>query len=143
MNIRPFKRISLYFSLYILTPILTVLSFLTDGIAGALLTSIFIFTVVTGSVESKFKSSDFRAYNNATGLFDQCCGYDVYKKQLLLLEKKIATVIVRPADSLSLHVEDNLLKFIQYDKIEGILNKSDSVIFDLKGRELLTIPQSP
>ena len=142
-SLRPFKKISLYFSLYIITPALIFFSFLADGIMGVVMASVFSVMLAIGPLKTQFKSESYKVYDDYLSFLDECCKHVVYQQKLLLFEKRIATVSVWPADSLSFHTENDQLKFIQYDKKEEGLYKADSVVFDLVTETNLTNPQSP
>lgn len=142
-NLRPFKKISLYFSLYIITPLLIFFSFLADGIMGVVMASVFSVMLAIGPLKTQFKSESYRVYDDYLSFLDECCKHVVYQEKLLLFEKRMATISVWPADSLSFHAENDQLKFVQYDKREEILYKSDSVVFDVATETYLTNPQSP
>ena len=86
--LKPFKKKSIYFSFYILSPIFIFISWLIDGIFGAILGSIFLFFFSPD--DSRLENSEINIYKKFGGLMGRCCNYEVTEPKLFLFEKKIA-----------------------------------------------------
>lgn len=86
--VKPFKKVSLYFSIYIISPIIIFLSWLMDGILGALLASIFIFLFAPD--DCRFKNDQIQINKKVGGLLGICCKYEVIEKKYFLFERSIA-----------------------------------------------------
>jgi hypothetical protein len=88
LYLKPFKKLSFYFSLYVFSPILISLSWLIDGIFGAILGSLFLFFFVPGDV--RFENNEIVINKKFGGLLGRCCDYEVIKKRMFLFEEKAA-----------------------------------------------------
>ena len=86
-NIKPFKKIALYFMMYVISPVLLFLSILIDGIFGGILISFFLFFISPPDV--RFHDENIKIYKVNTGLFAGCCQYEITENEFLILEKKI------------------------------------------------------
>ena len=88
MTIKPFKKQSLYFSIYLLSPLLIFISWLADGLFGAVLASIFLF--IFYPPEKKFQDGDYVFYEKFQGFLGSCCTYDIVHNKFLILQTKEA-----------------------------------------------------
>ncbi|TPG38795.1 hypothetical protein EAH81_15050 [Flavobacterium pectinovorum] len=88
LYLKPFKKLSFYFSLYVFSPILIGLSWLIDGISGAILGSLFLFFFVPSDV--RFENNEIVINKKFGGLLGRCCDYEVVKKKMFLFEEKAA-----------------------------------------------------
>ena len=113
----PFKFITAYFSLYVISPFLIFVAWLADGIFGAILASVFvgIFHVSTPI----YTQNDYEIHEEFRGFMGHCCGYEVYKNHFIFSQKigKVSfddflhsdkvTKLEIQEDMLILHFEDN------------------------------------
>lgn len=88
LYLKPFKKLSFYCSFYILSPIIIGLSWLMDGIFGAILGSIFLFFFMPSDV--RFENDEILINKRFGGLLGRCCDYEVVKKRMFLFEEKAA-----------------------------------------------------
>lgn len=100
--IKPFKKISIYFSLYIISPILIFLSWLIDGILGALLGSVFFFFFAPDEI--RFENDQIQINKIFNGFLGECCTYEVIEKKYFLFEKNIGEFYFE--DNLNFRKED-------------------------------------
>jgi hypothetical protein len=87
LNLKPFKKIVLYFLFYLISPFLLLLSILIDGIFGGILISFFVFFISPPDV--RFQDENIKIYKVHSGFLAGCCQYEITQNELLLLEKKI------------------------------------------------------
>lgn len=85
---KPFKKISLYFSIYVVSPIIIGLGWLVDGIFGAILSSIFLFFFMPNDV--RFENNEILINKKFGGFLGRCCEYEVIRKKTFLFEEKAA-----------------------------------------------------
>jgi len=85
---RPFKKIALYFSLYILSPFFIFISWLIDGVFGAVVGSFFLFFFVPNDI--RFQNDQIQINKKFEGFLGACCKYEVIEKKYFLFEKNRA-----------------------------------------------------
>ncbi|WP_291147030.1 hypothetical protein [Flavobacterium sp. UBA7680] len=85
---KPFKKRALYFSIYIFSPVFIFISWLIDGIFGAILGSIFLFFFVPN--DNRFENDQIQINRKTAGLLGACCKYEVIEKKYFLFEKNVA-----------------------------------------------------
>lgn len=86
-NLRLFRKSAIYFSIYVITPVLTLIFRLFGGIFLGILTSIVFYPVQPN--ELKFSEENFRIYENQNGFLGNCCPHIVTEKRWIILERKI------------------------------------------------------
>ncbi|MBR9847509.1 MAG: hypothetical protein GYB35_16035 [Algicola sp.] len=86
-NFKPFKKLAFYFSIYILTPIFTLLFWIFGGIFFGILTSILLYPIFKSEI--KAEKENIVIYSTYQGFLSSCCSYDITEKQFLVLEKRI------------------------------------------------------
>lgn len=87
LYLKPFNKLSFYFSLYFFSPIIIGLSWLIDGIFGAILGSVFLFLFMPSDV--RFENNEILINKKTGGLLGSCCDYEVIKKKMFLFEEKV------------------------------------------------------
>lgn len=87
LTIKNRSAITLYSSLYLLSPIVVLLSWLADGILGALLGSLFF--AFLAPPDTIVASDKYQIRSQYTGFLGGCCSYSLYENKLLIFEKKI------------------------------------------------------
>lgn len=100
--ITPFKKISIYFSLYIISPILFFVSWLIDGILGALLGSVFLFFFAPDEI--RYENDQIQINKIFKGFLGECCTYEVIEKKYFLFERNIGEFYFE--DNLNFRKED-------------------------------------
>jgi hypothetical protein len=88
LSIRHMSRLTVYYSLYILYPLSCVLSWLADGILGALISSLFFYLLIPPTVVQKQRHYELR--EEFTGLLGGCCSYSIYQNHGYLFESRLA-----------------------------------------------------
>ena len=88
-NIKPFKKILFYYSLYFITPLLSLLFWLFGGIFLAIITSLVLYPVYP--TKRNLKQDQISIYTKYQGLIGACCLYEITEKKYLLFEKKISS----------------------------------------------------
>lgn len=86
--VKPFKKRTLYFSIYIFSPVFIFISWLIDGIFGALLASVFLFLFVPN--DTRFENDQIQINKKTAGLLGACCKYEVIEKKSFLFERKVS-----------------------------------------------------
>jgi predicted membrane protein len=82
------KWLSLYFSIYFLYPLLSLIGWTINGMLGGVLFSIFF--LFLKPPDPVFKSHDYIFYKKFEGLISRCCGnYEIKENVLLLFQKNI------------------------------------------------------
>jgi small-conductance mechanosensitive channel len=89
-NFKPFKKIGLYFGIYVITPILTLLFWLFGGIFFALLASIFLYPIYP--IELKTENEKIAIYQKYQGFMGMCCPYELTEKKYWFMEKKLMEI---------------------------------------------------
>ncbi len=86
--VKPFKKIALYFSIYIFSPVFILISWLIDGVFSAVVGSFFLFFFVPNDI--RFENDQIQINKKFEGLLDACCKYEVIEKKCFLFEKNRA-----------------------------------------------------
>ena len=89
-NFKPFKKTTIYYSYYFITPILTLMFWLFGGIFSALLISIVLYPIYPNEIKAENEKIAF--YTKYQGFMGMCCPYEVTEKKYWLLEKKIMDI---------------------------------------------------
>ena len=134
LYVKPFKKISLYFSIYVFSPVIIGLSWLFDGIFGAILASIFLFFFMPNDV--RFENNEILINQKFGGLFGRCCKYEVIRKKMFLFEEKVSdfdfnrNIYVQKND---IKITDSILKMHlilkDYDILEDHYIAKDTTIY--------------
>jgi hypothetical protein len=87
MTIKPFEWLGLYFSIYVISPFGVLLSWLADGIFGAIIGSFFLFLLSPPIFAASNK--DYFIKENSTGFMARCCNYSIYERNFWIFENKL------------------------------------------------------
>lgn len=132
LNLKPFRKALLYYSLYFISPILIFLGWLADGIFGAIVGSIFLFFF--GPSEHKFQNNEIKIYRQFQGFMGSCCTYEVIKKEFFIFDRKVTEFEFENPDfnkiDLKIRKDTIYLHFIlkDYDLNEDHYIAKDSII---------------
>lgn len=85
---KPFKKRALYFSFYVFSPFFIFISWLIDGIFGAVLSSIFLLFFLPN--DTRFANNQIQINKKFEGLLGSCCKYEVIEKKFFVFERNIA-----------------------------------------------------
>lgn len=135
---RPFEKISIYFSFYILTPLIIILGWLGDGILGAVLASIFFSTV--SPTDTKYKDENYVINNKFQGFLGSCCSYDIIESKCFVFQKKLKEIRITDEHNFKkckLNVVDNKINlFITISDYNYKTNQTRQVdttlVFDIE-----------
>ncbi|MBD8491001.1 hypothetical protein IFO69_19770 [Echinicola sp. CAU 1574] len=83
--LKPFKKITLYFSIYPLIGVLSMLGLIFRGIVWALVLSVVLFPLIPD--EKEFEENEIIISTPFQGFMAPCCPYEIKERQLLILEK--------------------------------------------------------
>lgn len=97
LNVKPFRKARIYFSLYVISPFLIFFGWLADGIFGAILASIFLF-FFQPPTDAEFKNDEITIYSQSQGLMGRCCSYDIIKQYFFIFERKVTEFNFEEAD---------------------------------------------
>ena len=111
-TLRPLKKMTLYFSFYLISGVLTGLFFLFGGIFLAILSSIFLYPIVPKQTE--YKTETIKIYDRFQGFMASCCSYEVVEPKLYFLEKHLGYI--------------NIEKSIDADK-DKFIYKNNTIIY--------------
>jgi len=89
-NIKPFKRITLYFSFFVATPIILLLFWYFGGIFFGLISSLLLFPIYP--IETHYQKNNINIYSKFQGFMGSCCTYQITEKRCFIFEKHIGEV---------------------------------------------------
>ncbi|WP_076666164.1 hypothetical protein [Pontibacter indicus] len=110
------SAITYYSPLYILSPIVVFFSWLSDGILGALLGSIF-FAFLTPA-DNIMQSDRYQIRSQYTGFLSGCCSYNLYETKFPMFEKKIGEFRVQRTSNEIADLRINGDQAVVYYKVE-------------------------
>lgn len=136
--VKPFKKRALYFSIYIFSPFLIFISWLIDGIFGAILGSVFLFFFVPN--DTRFENDQIQINTKFQGLLGSCCKYEVIEKKYFLFEIKIGEFQFESDlyfKKEGVKIQDNILQMHlilkDYDEVkDGYITKDTTIYAVLK-----------
>ncbi|WP_337967582.1 hypothetical protein [uncultured Flavobacterium sp.] len=136
--VKPFKKRALYFSIYIFSPFLIFISWLIDGIFGAILGSAFLFFFVPN--DTRFENDQIQINTKFQGLLGMCCKYEVIEKKYFLFERKIGEFQFESDlyfKKEGVKIQDNILQMHlvlkDYDEVkDGYITKDTTIYAVLK-----------
>lgn len=89
---------SVYFSFYLISGVLTGLFFLFGGIFLAILSSIILYPIYPKQIE--YKTETINVYDRFQGFMGRCCSYEVVEPKLYIFEKHLGYInIEKPIDA--------------------------------------------
>lgn len=119
-NFKPFKKVGLYFSFYLITPFFAFLFWAFGGIFLAIVTSIVLYPIYPNDLEKEY--GEISIYGKFQGFMGMCCSYQLTEKKYWLLEKKIMEINLNESidfNKASLISTDGKSKLkIKYNKYE-------------------------
>jgi hypothetical protein len=133
---KPFQKISIYFSLYLVSPIFIAIGWLIDGIFGAILGSIFLFFFAPN--ENLQNVENITIYRKFGGLLGRCCDYEFTKKELLIFERKVAELNFENVDfekvPMKIKSDTLYLHFVlkEYDEKGNVFAKDSIIKLNIK-----------
>jgi hypothetical protein len=96
-HLKPFRKLTLYFSYYFITPIVVLLGYLFGGVfLVGILMSVLLFPIMPRPIV--FEKEDIVIHKKYQGFMGACCIYEVYQKKHFLFEKYRSEVYSDGAD---------------------------------------------
>ncbi|MEM0543501.1 hypothetical protein WFZ85_12825 [Flavobacterium sp. j3] len=85
-HLKPYKKLSFYFSYYIISPIVMLLGYLFGGVflVGILLSTL-LYPIIPRTIV--FEKDDIVIYNKYQDFLGTCCNYEVYQRKYFLFEQ--------------------------------------------------------
>lgn len=91
LSLKPFKKRNIYFSYYVITPIVTLLGYVFGGIfLVGILGSILLFPIFPK--QKAFEKDDIVVYHKFQGFLGACCSYEIYQKKYYIFEKHLKDI---------------------------------------------------
>jgi len=90
LNIKPFRKISFYFSFYSLSLLVILIFRVFGGIFLGLLSSIILFPIYPKEV--KYEKDNLKVYEKFNGFLGSCCEYEIVENKLLIFEKNYGQI---------------------------------------------------
>lgn len=116
---KPFKFVTAYFSLYIISPLLIFLAWLADGIMGAVLGGLFLGLFYTTT--PVYKQDNYEIHSPFTGFMGSCCYYEIYETNLFFIRNKG-----------KFYYSDYTIDRQKVEEIQNIKIEKDSIFIDFK-----------
>jgi hypothetical protein len=97
LSLKPFKKRTIYFSYYFVTPVIAFLGYLFGGIfLMGILGSILLFPIFPK--EKAFNKEEIIVYHKFQGFLGACCSYEIYQKKFGVFEKHLIDIKVDGTD---------------------------------------------
>ncbi|BAO55509.1 hypothetical protein [Nonlabens marinus] len=132
-SIKPMNKVIIYYSYYIITPVLTLCFWLFGGVFFGLLTSITLYPIYPNEIKAENEKNVI--YSKYQGFMGACCCYEVTEKKYWFLEEKKTEInLEQEIDFTNVSVTSTKkiiqLKFplSKYDEATKRFIKSDSII---------------
>jgi len=90
ISLRPFKKFAVYFSFYILTPIILALFYFVHGIFFGLLSSLLLTPIMP--VQPNYNDGNIKVYSKFNGFLGPCCKYYATQNRLYVFEEFKGTI---------------------------------------------------
>ena len=85
-NLKPFKKMTIYFFYYFFTPVIAFLGYIFRGFfLVGILGSILLFPIYPK--EKAFEKKDIIVYHKFQGFLGACCSYEIYQKKFGQLQQ--------------------------------------------------------
>jgi hypothetical protein len=86
LYLKPFKKLAIYFSVYFITPIVTILGSLFGGIfLVGLLMSVLLMPIFPKNIV--YEKDTIVVYTKFRGFMGACCTYEIYQRKYCVFEK--------------------------------------------------------
>lgn len=89
-NLRPFKKIALYYLFYPMTPLILILFYFIHGIFFGLLSSVVLAPIMP--VKADYDQDDIKIYSKFNGFLGRCCEYYATEKSFYVFESFKGTI---------------------------------------------------
>jgi hypothetical protein len=90
VHVKPFKAIAIYFSFFLMTPIVIAIFYFMHGLFFALLSSLFLTPIMP--LESEYSESNVKVYSKFNGFLGRCCSYYVTQNILFVFEEHVGNI---------------------------------------------------
>jgi len=131
LTIKPFQKKVMYFALYLLSPLGVLLSWLVDGLFGAIVGAIFLLTI---TVDDPIATADnYMISKPFAGFIAPCCKYNVKRNYFYVVEKKIGEFQIEETDltsaKFSVSEDERTLKLkCQFTDWDRTVHKVDTTL---------------
>ncbi len=110
LNLKPFRKVALYFSFFALTPLIPALLWLFHGIFLGILSSIFLFPIFPNDIQ--YEKDNLKVYTQFQGFLGACCTYEITQQKFFLFEKHLGEIKYENIDfkNFDVKVENDSIK---------------------------------
>jgi len=91
-NVKPFKKLAVYFGMYVFSPVIIFISTLINGFFGIMLATILL-TFLMGS-NQVYNKHDVKVYTLFQGFLGGCCTYEITESKFFVFEKHVANIYI-------------------------------------------------
>jgi hypothetical protein len=113
MNLRPFKIMATYYSLYVLTPTVWVIFYFTQSVLFGVLSYVLLTPVMP--ILPDYNDGNIKVYSDSKGFLVPCCRYHVSQDKLYVFEQIKGRV----------HIPDG----VDFEKARIILKNDSALIY--------------
>jgi hypothetical protein len=114
-TLRPIRKITIYYSAYAISVLLTGLFFMFGGILLAILSSIVLYPIAPK--QTQYRTATIIIYDRFQGFMAPCCSYEVVEPELYIFEKHLGYI--------------NIKRSIEPERDEFVL-KNNTIIYKYK-----------
>ncbi len=105
-HLKPFRKLTFYFSYYLITPIVALMGYLFGGVfLVGIMMSILLFPIMPKPIA--LEKEDIVIYKKYQGFLGACCTYEVYQRKWFLFEKYRSEIYSDGADYDSFQIVTN------------------------------------
>jgi hypothetical protein len=110
LNLKPFRKVALYFSFFAWTSLVAAFFWLFHGIFIGILSSIFLFPVFPNDIQ--YKKDNLKVYTKFQGFLGACCTYEITEQKFFLFEKHLGEIKHEDIDfkNFDMKVENDSIK---------------------------------
>ena len=133
-NLRPFKKIAIYFSIYVITPILIINFWLFGGIFLGVLSSVVLYPIQSN--ELKLSEKNIQVYENENGFLGNCCPHVVTEKHWAIFQREIKEFDLHDeinSNNSSINIQNGRrelkINYDEYEFLEPSTKNKDTIIF--------------
>ena len=91
-NVKPFKKLAVYFGIYVFSPVIIFISTIISGFFGVMLASILLSFLLHGN--EVYNNHDVKVYTLFRGFLGGCCTYEITESKFFIFEKHIANIVI-------------------------------------------------
>ncbi len=132
LNLKPFKKVALYFSIFVWTPLIAASFWIFHGVFLGLVSSIFLSPIFPNEIQ--YKKDNLKVYSKFQGFLGACCTYEITEQKFFLFEKHLGEIKHESIDfkNFDMKVENDSIKMkfkeSNYDFEKRQEFRTDSII---------------